>query len=152
MRLLKTTLALALVLMLAACVARQEKAAAPQAKPMDDAQIMESLAGPVWVAEYIHGKPVIDMSHTSMVFTADGSVAGSGGCNNFKGGYTIKDGKISFTPLATTMKMCAKALSDQEYRFFQSLSEPQAVAFENGLLKFVPEEGDATIFAPHEME
>lgn len=149
MKSMRVFIGLTTLLLLAACATRQEAPAPPTA--MTDAEIVNRLAGPVWVAEYIHGTPVVDMSHTSMVFTDQGSVAGSGGCNNYKGGYTLKDGRISFPPLATTMKMCVPALSDQEQRFFQSLGKPQAVEFENGLLKLVPEEGKPSVFAPHEM-
>lgn len=132
---------------LMACAARQETVRETE---MSDADIISHLAGPVWVAEYIHGAPVVDMSHTSMVFTTDGSVAGSGGCNRFKGKYEIKNGAISFSPLAATMKMCVEALSDQEMRFFQSLADSQAVFFEKGLLHFSPAEGKPSVFAVHD--
>ncbi len=144
MKILRITFVTVALLSLMACAARQETTAPAV---ISDADIIAQLAGPVWVAEYIHGTPVIDMTHTSMVFTTDDSVAGSGGCNRFKGSYELKDGTISFSPLGSTMKMCPDAISDQEMRFFQSLVEPQAVSFKNGLLSFSPAEGKPSVFA-----
>lgn len=142
-----TIVLLALLGWAGGCAKKQPPAAPPV---ISDAELVESLAGRAWVAEYIHGLPAIDMSHTSMVFTTNGGVKGSGGCNSYGGSYTLKDGTITFSPMASTMKMCAPALSDQEMRFFQSLAEPQAVSFENGLLRFTPAEGKPSVFAAQE--
>lgn len=131
------------------CAARQP---GPVEQPIDDARILKQLAGRLWVAEYIHGTPVVDMSHSSMIFTTDGKVSGRGGCNAYNGSYTLKDGKLSFGPLAATMKMCAPALSEQEMRFFQSLGVAQTVTFANGLLQLTPDGGDASVFAEQGLE
>lgn len=147
-RILRLAGLLVFVVSLAACAVRQQTATSV----VSDADLIAALADRVWVAEYIHGRPVVDMSHTSMVFTTDDNVNGSGGCNAYSGSYTLKNGKISFGPLASTMRMCAEALSDQEMRFHQSLSAPQKVSFENGLLKLTPAEGEPSIFAVQEME
>lgn len=136
-----------LLLILAAC-APPTKAPEPAPKPPTDQELIGLISGPLWVAEYIHGQPVIDMSHTSMVFTTAGKVSGLAGCNAYGGTYTLKNGKITFSPLAATMKMCAPALDDQEDRFFQSLAKPQTVRFVNGLLHLFPAEGNPSVFAP----
>jgi len=41
-----------------------------------------------------------------MLFSDDGSVSGTLGCNNFSGGYTDDGATVTFTPLATTRKLC----------------------------------------------
>jgi len=147
---LRATFVMLALLGLMACAApRQKRPAIPE--PTDQ-ELVAMLAGEVWVAEYIHGRPVIDMSHTSMVFTTDGKVNGLGGCNNYMGSYTLKDGEITFSPMASTMKMCAPALSDQEHRFFSSLAKPQNVSFENGLLHLTPENGEPSVFGLHNPE
>jgi len=128
-----------------ACTARQEIASDD---PISDADLIASLAGRIWVAEYIHGIPVVDMSHTSMVFSSEDSVKGSSGCNVYSGSYKLTNGMITFSPpLAATMKMCADAISDQEMLFFQSLANAQKVSFENGLLYLTPSEGKPSVFA-----
>lgn len=139
-----------LLLGLVACTTVRQETAGETA--MRDADIVVAIAGNVWVAEYIHGRPVVDMSHTSMVFSTDGGVNGSGGCNAYTGTYALKDGLISFGPMAATMMMCAEALSDQEMRFFQSLAEPQGVSLVNGLLHLTPAEGKPSVFAVQEIE
>lgn len=103
--------------------------------------------GKEWVAEYILGAPVIDMSHSSIQLNEDGSVTGNGGCNAYTGSYTLEGNTLTFGPMAATMKMCAEALSDQEMRFFQSLAAPLTIKMENGLLNLVPAEGKPSVFA-----
>ncbi len=137
---------LVLALSFAGCAGKQ---AAQEAPVQTDAEVLSELAGRAWVAEYINGLPVIDISHTSMVFSMDGKVKGSGGCNSYSGGYTLKDREIIFTPMAATMRMCVPALSDQEMRFFQLLNGKLTVKFKNGLLYLVSEEGKPSIFAEH---
>ncbi len=149
MKIFRTICTVLMIMGLTACVYQQSPTADV---PISDAEITSQLAGTVWVAEYIHGKPVIDMSHTSMVFTSTDSVSGSGACNRYKGKYELKDGTITFSPMASTMMMCPEAISEQEMRFFQSLSEPQMVSFENGMLKLSPNEGEASVFGPREMD
>ncbi len=39
-------------------------------------------------------------------FNPDGTVNGSGGCNNYTGGYTLAGDQISVGPLASTMMFC----------------------------------------------
>lgn len=139
----------ALVIFLTGCMGAKTT---PPQPTMTDADIIRQLAGTVWVAEYISGRPVVDMSHTSMVFSTDGGVNGNGGCNVYTGKYVLKDSMITFPPLAATMKMCAPALSDQEMHFFQSLAEPQKVSFENGMLKLKAEGKESSVFGVHNPE
>jgi len=147
-RVLSQILAVSLVLaFMGGCAIKQQEPLS--ASVMDDATIISHLAGKVWVAEYIHGKPVIDMSHTSMVFAENGTVKGRGGCNSFSGTYELKDGTISFGHMAATMKLCPEAINDQEFRFFQSLKDKHAVSFRDGLLILTPDSGSPSSFAVH---
>jgi len=147
MKSLRTVALCAVLCFIAACAGKQ---VTPVEPVMSDADRITALAGKVWVAEYIHGQPVVDMSHTSMIFTTDGGVKGNSGCNTYGGSYTLKDGSITFGPMAATLRMCADALGDQEMRFFQSLGSAQTVSFENGLLHLNPAEGKPSIFAVQE--
>ena len=55
-------------------------------------------------------------------FDADGSVSGSGGCNNFRGGYTVASGqKITFTQFASTLKACEQEIADREQAYLTVL-------------------------------
>jgi heat shock protein HslJ len=46
-----------------------------------------------------------------MLFKPNGKVSGFSGCNKFFGKMSLSDNKISFSRLATTRKMCSKAMS-----------------------------------------
>jgi heat shock protein HslJ len=111
------------------------------------ADVKAGLVGKQWVAEYILGVPVVDMSHSNIGFMEDGTVKGRGGCNSYMGSYALNGNEISFGPMAATMLLCGDALDDQEMRFFQSLAVPLTVKTENGLLYLAPDEGNPSIFA-----
>ncbi len=54
-------------------------------------------------------------SNATLVFSTDGKVSGTTGCNNLMGPYTTSGSTISIGPLATTRKACADtALATQE--------------------------------------
>jgi heat shock protein HslJ len=67
-------------------------------------------------------------------FGADGSVAGSGGCNTYRGSYTLNGNSLTFGPLATTRMACAQPIMDQETAFFQALQTTATFSFESGQL------------------
>jgi len=117
------------------------------AKQEGGEDVLTQLTGKVWVAEYILGKPVIDMTHSSIEFGEDGAVGGLGGCNSYHGSYTLEGNVVSFGPMAATMRACVEAISDQEMRFFQSLAQPQTVKFKDGLLLLIAEDGKISKFA-----
>jgi putative lipoprotein len=81
------------------------------------------LVGPTWLAEDIGGRGVIDNAQSKITFNPDGSMAGSGGCNSFRGNAEIDGARLKIGTLATTKKACVPALMDQERRFFAMLSE-----------------------------
>jgi putative lipoprotein len=56
-----------------------------------------------------------------MVLTGEGNRArGFSGCNRFTGAYERNDGRLQFTPLASTRMACAEAM-EQEQRFLSAL-------------------------------
>ena len=89
-----------------------------------------SLGGAAWLLEDLTGRGVIDNSHVTLQFLANGKVAGSGGCNRYTGSVALKGAKITFTPFAATMMACAPALMDQETRYFAALTQADTVAYD----------------------
>ena len=83
----------------------------------------QSLQGTSWWVEDIGGKGVIDMSHTTIEFIDNDSVAGDSGCNRYFGSVEIGDSEIGFGMLAGTRKACAPALMDQESNFYQAMGK-----------------------------
>lgn len=60
----------------------------------------------------------------TITFGADGRASGSGGCNQFSGGYTADlTGKLAFSALAATQRACTAAgVSEREGRYFATLA------------------------------
>lgn len=80
------------------------------------------LTGRRWVAEDIDGKGVLDRIETSLTLLEGEEVAGTGGCNRFRGGYRREGAEgLAFGPLASTMMMCPEAIAEQEQRFHAAL-------------------------------
>jgi putative lipoprotein len=80
-----------------------------------------TLVGTNWVAEDIKGMGVIDNAQSTLSVTADGKVAGSGGCNRYFAQAEVKGDKIRIGKAGATMMACAEALMEQERKFFAAL-------------------------------
>ncbi len=78
-----------------------------------------------WMVEDIGGGGVIDNSHVTLSFSADGRLAGLGTCNNYSAAYTLGPEGLSIGPVAATKKACPPALMTQEQKFFQMLTKTQ---------------------------
>jgi putative lipoprotein len=87
------------------------------------AEAAPTLVGGEWVAEDIGGRGVVDRAKTSLAFTAEGKVSGSGGCNRIAGNYTLAGETIAFGQMISTMMACAPAVGEQEQRFMRVLGQ-----------------------------
>ncbi len=83
---------------------------------------VDVLTGPAWVVEDIDGVGVVDRSHATLEFVADGRVSGDGSCNRYNAPFTLTGEAISFGEAAVTRKACPPALMTQEDRFLKALS------------------------------
>lgn len=79
------------------------------------------LLGQEWVIEDIAGSGVIDSSHASLLFFADGRLAGSATCNRIIGSYKSTDKRLTIAPVGTTMMACPEALMNQERKLLDLL-------------------------------
>ena len=79
------------------------------------------LLGQEWVIEDIAGSGVIDNSHASLLFFADGRLAGSATCNRILGSYKSDDKRLTIAPVGTTMMACPEALMNQERKLLDLL-------------------------------
>ncbi|MGW8226853.1 MAG: META domain-containing protein, partial [Anaerolineales bacterium] len=59
------------------------------------------------------------------IFSEDGNLSGSGGCNYYAGSYEVSDDQISFGPLATTAKICPVG-SEQETEYLSALDAAES--------------------------
>lgn len=83
-----------------------------------------------WLIEDIDGRGVIDFLQTTLAFTPDGKVSGTGGCNRYSGTYELSGDILSIGPLAVTQMACPEAISNQERAFFEVIASPLRVAFD----------------------
>ena len=91
-----------------------------------------------WIGEH----PLIDRSHLTVTFAADGRAHGHAGCNHWFAGYTLKDDAVRFETPGSTRKMCAPSLMEQEQRFLGALTEVQRWDFNAiGQLQLWPASG-----------
>ena len=79
------------------------------------------LLGQEWVIEDIAGAGVIDDSHATLHFLADGRLAGNATCNGIIGSYESDGKKLSIKPVGTTMMACPDALMKQERKLLDLL-------------------------------
>lgn len=103
------------------------------------------LIGPTWVAEDIDGKGVVDNLQSTITFTTDGTLHGSGGCNRFHGSYTVAGDKLDLGQLASTSRACLPAIDEQETRFHQALEKTRGYRLDRGLLHLVDLNGNPTM-------
>jgi putative lipoprotein len=142
-RALRNLAAVATLVVLAGCTGSAENTMAETASA--------DLIGTSWLAEDIGGRGVIDNAQTTITFDAEGSVAGSGGCNRYFGPVTIEGSAISFGDFGATRMACVPALMDQEQKFFDALAATQSYRFDDpgNKLVFLGEDGTTLVrFSP----
>lgn len=102
------------------------------------------LAGTSWELEtLIQGEAAsTPVAPGSIAFTADGSVSGTTGCNNYFGDFAAATG---FGPIGST-KMACDGVMEQEAFFLSVLSADATVAIEGALLTITAPSGDALQF------
>ena len=83
-----------------------------------------SLVGPQWMlvgyGDPDEPTPVERGSIITTIFSEDGNISGSGGCNYFAGSYEVEGDQISIGPVATTASFC-EGSSDLESDFLAAL-------------------------------
>lgn len=91
------------------------------------------LTGREWRVEDLAHKGIIDNSHITLNFNADGRINGSTSCNRYMGSYTSsnQDETLSISQVATTRMACAPALMAQEALFTGLLASIKTYAFDD---------------------
>jgi putative lipoprotein len=73
------------------------------------------LTGSAWGLSELIDEELVPDSSISVLFTSDGKVGGSSGCNRYSGTYTASGNTIQITsPLASTMMACSQEIMNQE--------------------------------------
>ena len=67
--------------------------------------------------------PAVPNVDTKLTFNTDGNLTGTLGCNSLGGTYTVKDDKITFGPIVSTLMACADPQMKQEGTALQVLKD-----------------------------
>ena len=81
-----------------------------------------NLANTHWSLISLNGQPPLAGPALTLIFQADGQLAGDSGCNSYGGRYQIHGSQIVVGPLISTLRACAEQpRNDQETAFQQAL-------------------------------
>ncbi|MFN4142803.1 META domain-containing protein [Aestuariivirga sp.] len=94
------------------------------------------LSGSEWAAAGEEGARV-----PFIRFGESGRVAGSGGCNRFRGSYQQSGDGLTFSPLAATRMACPPEVMRRERAFFDMLSHVRGMRMGTGELVLLDGEG-----------
>ena len=94
--------------------------------------------------EWIGERPLIDRSMLTLTLGDNNQASGLAGCNNWMAEYQLSGDRLSLDNIATTRKLCAPALMEQEQLFLAALAKVQRWEFaEHQQLLLWPEQGAA---------
>ncbi len=117
-------------------------ASAPEATPAAP----EDLAG-AWTIESIQDTAVVDESPAYVEFGPDGSFSGNASCNRMHGSWSLQNGRLELSRLATTKMAGPPPLADQEARLLAALGRVERVERTAGLLVLRTAGGDELVRA-----
>ena len=88
--------------------------------------------------------PILPGTTITLTFAPEG-VSGSGGCNQYNGGFSIENTLLTIGPLSTTMMACEEAVMNQETAYLSALQSANGfmingdqlqIAYDGGVLVF----------------
>jgi len=87
------------------------------------APVTNPLANQTYSLEMLNDQPLMDNTTITITFKDDGTLNGSGGCNNYSGRYTANDGRITVSELNQTNAYCGDppGVMDQEGAYLNAL-------------------------------
>lgn len=136
--LLAAALALA-GLLLAAC-------AAPTPTPTPEPAPVTGLGGTSWTLTELDGAAPEAGSPATLEFLADGSVAGTTGCNRYFGGFTADAASLTFGQMGSTKMACEPALMEQENRYLEVIGRAASYAVAGDTLTITADDGATLVF------
>jgi heat shock protein HslJ len=80
------------------------------------------LANTAWTVISIGGAQTIKGSEPTMAFAPEGTVSGSGGCNQYSGSFRTDGDRITVGQLGSTLMLCEGEVGAQEQAFTTGLS------------------------------
>jgi putative lipoprotein len=93
----------------------------PVGAPMAPSLSPATLTGTEWVAFSIDGVAEITLPKPRLRWVSADQIAGTGGCNPFRGPVAVGSGALRLGPLASTGRACLSMPGSQEDFFFKAL-------------------------------
>lgn len=115
----------------------------------NETSVGDPLSGTSWELVYYRKSRVIEGVAVTATFEG-GQVKGSSGCNSYSGSYQVEGGKISFSPLMSTLMACPDpdGVMDQEAMFLAWLQDAQTYQIQDDQLMIFRSDGEALTFIP----
>jgi membrane-bound inhibitor of C-type lysozyme/heat shock protein HslJ len=81
-----------------------------------------------WQAVALHGQPIEDDNHPTLLVGSDLSVSGHAGCNRFSGALETTEDGVKFGALGVTRMMCAQAEMGRESAYLDALDRTVTIS------------------------
>lgn len=94
----------------------------------------QAIPSGVWVLTDLAGAAASESVQSTMSFTENGQVTGSGGCNRYAATFAGEMKAIRISAVAGARRSCAPAVMDQEQRFFRALQAAERLTREGKTL------------------
>ncbi len=116
---------------LVASTAGGESISRDQTVLVTEAPPTNPLAGKTFGLTDLNGAPIVADTTITITFNADGTLGGSGGCNNYNGRYTANSGQITISEVAQTNQLCTapSGVMEQESAYINALRAAWAFEF-----------------------
>ena len=109
--------------------------------------VQVTLTGQEWLLTAIDGQPADEALGQSATFGDDGTVTGSGGCNDYFGPYTVDGESLAIGPLAATRASCGDDVDASEARYLRALEAAASFVISGTDLAISTEDGTTLEFA-----
>lgn len=114
----------------------------PTSRPAEQQhQTSAALVGGEWVAFAIQGVPEVLTPKPKLRWLAADQVAGTGGCNGFKGRSSANLSTLQLGPLASTGRACLSMPGSQEDLYFKALELTRKARLERDQLILLDDAG-----------
>ncbi len=147
---LRALVAVSAALLLSSCASSPSAAPSSQPSSQPSGQASQptaaaaGLVGPVWLLDDLGGQAPASGTSVTATFGADGTVAGSGGCNRYSGRYTVGGATLRLEDaIAVTAMACDPAVMTQETAFLGALKNARGFTVASERLTLTADGGAA---------
>jgi heat shock protein HslJ len=118
-----------------------------QAAPVKQSTLPAEVLQTQWILQYFNtdaktANQDVSSSRITLKFESDGTLSGSGGCNNYSSTYTVNGQNMTISDkLVSTMMACEQSVMTNESLYFRLLTTVNAYALNGGKLDLIYADG-----------